>query len=135
MVNTQRRTGLHILLLASLLIAAACTPPVLTTPAPAQFDEAAFWEAFPIPEDAETVAVGQGFDLGFATQIIEPELFDFNAAWLEAQGWSQQAPTEAMITPPRQRWRKDDVELLVELLPPDQQGRTVVWLSVASLER
>ena len=29
------------------------------------------------------------------------------------QGWDQQAPTEAMITVPSQRWRKEGVELLV----------------------
>ena len=122
----------RIVLLASLVLVGGCTPPVLTTPTPAAFDEAAFWESFPLPEDAELVPVVEGFDIGFATGMIEPELFDFYAAWLEEQGWSQQAPTEAMITLPHQRWRKDGVELLIELQPLDEQGRTVVWIQLLS---
>ena len=42
-------------------------------------------------------------------------------------------PTEAMITLPHQRWRKDALELLVELQPPDEQGRTIAWIQVAPL--
>jgi len=78
------------------------------------------------------VSGAEGFDIGFATRMIEPELFDFYGRWLRQQGWSQQAPTEAMVTLPRQRWRKDGVELLIELHPPDEQGRTVAWVQVVS---
>jgi hypothetical protein len=74
--------------------------------------------------------VGEGFDLGFATSTIEPELFDFYAAWLRPQGWRQQAPTEAMVTLPHQVWRKDEVELLIEIQGWDEQTRTVVWMKL-----
>ncbi len=121
-----------IALLTSLLVLSGCSLPVTPTPTPTAFDEATFWKSFPLPEDAELVPVVEGFDIGFATGMIEPELFDFYAAWLEEQGWSQQAPTEAMITLPHQRWRKDGVELLIELQPLDEQGRTVVWIQVLS---
>lgn len=123
---------LTIALLTSLLVLSGCSPPVTPTPTPTAFDEATFWKSFPLPEDAELVPVVEGFDIGFATGMIEPELFDFYARWLREQGWSQQAPTEAMITLPHQRWRKDGVELLIELQPLDEQGRTVVWIQVLS---
>lgn len=123
-----------LLLLASLVVCAGCTPPVQPTPAPAVFNEAAFWQEFPLPEDAETLPAGEGFDKGFATRLIEPDLFDYYAHWLREQGWSQQAPAEAMITLPRQRWRRDNVELLIELQPLDEKGRTVVWLEAQTLQ-
>ncbi len=88
---------------------------------------------FPLPADAEVVPVVEEVYVGFATGLSEPEMFDFYAAWLGQRGWQQQAPTKAMITPPHQRWRKGDVELLIELQPPDEQGRTVVWVQVSSL--
>jgi hypothetical protein len=93
-------------------------------------DEAAFWESLPRPDDFEGVEVGEGFALGFATQMIEPELFDFYGAWLREQGWRRQAPTEAMVTLPHQVWRRDGSELLIEIRGLDDQGRTVVWLQV-----
>ena len=128
----RRATGL--MLLASLLVWAGCTPPEPITATPAGFDETAFWQDFPLPEDAETLAPGEGFDKGFATAMIEPDLFHFYASWLREQGWSQQAPTEAMITLPHQRWRKDSIELLIELHPLDEVGRTAVWLEAKALE-
>jgi len=121
---------LTIALLTSLLVLSGCSPPVTPTPTPTAFDEASFWKSFPLPEDAELAPVVEDFDIGFATAMIEPELFDFYAAWLEEQGWNQQAPTEAMITLPHQRWRKEGVELLIELQPLDEKGRTVVWIQL-----
>jgi len=94
--------------------------PVPPAPTTTPFDESAFWESFPLPEDAELAPVAEGIDLGFTTQIVEPELFDFYAAWLRERGWAQQAPAEAVITMPRQRWRRDEMELLIELPPPDE---------------
>jgi hypothetical protein len=94
------------------------------------FDESSFWESLPRPDDAERVSVGDGFDLGFSTRMIEPELFEFYAAWLREQGWRRQAPTEAMVTMPHQVWRRDGRELLIEIRGLDDQGRTVVWLQV-----
>jgi hypothetical protein len=91
-------------------------------------DETVFWDAFPLPDDAEIVPVVEGFDLGFATAMVEPEVFDAYAAWLREQSWQQQAPTEAMITLPHQSWRKDGAELLIEIQGLDDQGRTIVWL-------
>jgi len=127
-----RAAGL--LLLASLVVCAGCTPPPQATAAPTVFHEEAFWQELPLPQDAETLPAGEGFDMAFATTLVEPALFDFYANWLTEQGWSQQAPTEAMITLPHQRWRKDGVELLIELQPPDEKGRTVAWLEARLLE-
>ena len=101
----------------------------------APLDEAAFWEAFPVPEDSEPVPVVEGFDLGFATVMIEPELFEAYGAWLRDQGWQQQAPTEAMETLPHQTWRKDGAELLLEIQGADEEGRTIVWVQLTMLER
>lgn len=120
-------------LIAFGLLVVACSPSPPATPTEVSVDEAAFWERFPLPEDAEPVAVADGFDQGFATRMIEPEIFDFCAGWLTQEGWNQQAPTEARVTLPHQRWRKDDTELLIELQPFDHQGRTVVWLRLESL--
>jgi hypothetical protein len=94
------------------------------------FDESAFWACIPLPDDAETIPVVEGIDLGFATSMIEPEVFDFYVGWLNDHGWQQQAPTEAMVTLPHQRWRKGGAELLIEIRGLDEQGRTVVWLQV-----
>jgi len=123
-----------IALLTILLLSTGCTPPrpQPATPAPA-FDEAAFWESLPLPENATVVPAGQHYGLAFATDMGEPELFEFYAPWLREQGWSQQAPTEAMVTLPHQRWRKGDVELLIELQPVDEQGRSVARFQVALL--
>jgi len=122
-----------IVLLAGLLLWTGCTPPVLRTPTPAPaFDEAAFWESFPLPDDILLVPTAEGFGLAFATGMIEPELFEFYAQQLSDQGWSQQAPTEAMVTMPHQRWRRDSLKLLIELQPLDDTGRTVVWCQVES---
>ena len=100
----------------------------------APLDKVAFWDAFPLPDDAEIVPVVEGYDLGFATTMIEPQLFDLYAAWLRDQGWQQQAPTEAMQGRPHQRWRKDGAELLIELQGLDDQGRTVAWLQLTILD-
>jgi WD40 repeat protein len=114
-------------------------PPAAQSPAPSpspsaeRFDELAFWASFPLPPDAELLPVVEGIDLAFATNLIEPELFESYGIWLRGQGWSQQAPTEAMVTPPRQRWRKDRVELLIEIPGLDETGRTLVWAQVTDL--
>ncbi len=94
-------------------------------------DEAAFWDAFPLPDDAEMVEVGEGFDLGFTTAMIEPEVFDAYAAWLRDQDWQQQAPTEAQVTLPHQVWRHGGAEFLIEIRGLDEQERTIVWLQLA----
>jgi len=99
----------------------------------APLNETAFWDAFPQPDDAEVVPVVEGYDLGFATAMSEPQLFDWYAAWLRDQGWQQQAPTEAMQTRPNQRWRKDGAELLIEIQGVDDQGRTVVWFQMTGI--
>jgi hypothetical protein len=121
-------------MLASLLIAASgCaigpTPADPTESAPA-FDERSFWESLPRLDDAVAVEVADGFHLGYATGMIEPELFDLYATWLSDHGWHQQAPTEAMLTLPHQTWHRDGLELLIELHGLDEQGRTIVWLKL-----
>lgn len=105
---------------------------VISTAGAAPLDEAAFWDAFPLPDDAEVVPVVEGYDLGFATALSEPQVFDYYAAWLRQQGWQQQAPTEAMQTLPHQVWRKDGAELLIEIQGLDEQGRTVVWAKLTT---
>jgi hypothetical protein len=87
----------------------------------------------PLPGDAELVPVVEGFYIGFTTGLTEPQLFDFYAAWLSQRGWVLVAPTEAVVSQPHQRWRKGDLELLIELQSPDERGRTVAWLQVSSL--
>lgn len=87
---------------------------------------------FPLPGDAEIVPVVQGFYIGFATQLIEPQLFDFYTTWLSQRGWVRVAPTEAVVNRPHQRWRKDNQELLIELQPPDAKGRSVAWVLVSA---
>jgi hypothetical protein len=77
--------------------------------------------------------VVEGIDLAFTTDLPEPEVFDYYATWLESNGWSQQAPTEAMITPPHQRWRKDGAELRLEIPGLDEAGHTQVWVQVTYL--
>ncbi|TEU17916.1 MAG: hypothetical protein E3J21_07205 [Anaerolineales bacterium] len=86
----------------------------------------------PLPGDAELVPVSEEFYIGFTTGLIEPQLFDFYAAWLSQRGWVLVAPIEAVVSQPHQRWRKDDLELLIELQSPDERGRTVAWLQVSS---
>ena len=98
------------------------------------FNEAAFLESFPLPDDAELVEVVEGFDGGFATSMTEPELFDAYGEWLEGQGWTQQAPAEATVTLPHQVWRTARGELLLEIQGLDDQGRTVLWLKVTKVQ-
>jgi hypothetical protein len=121
------------LLILLLVSAWACTAEV-APPGPTEggtgFDEEALWRDLPLPDDAESVPVGEGIDLGFATRMVEPELFDFYAAWLSDHGWRQQAPTEAMVTLPHQVWRKEGAELLIEIQGLDEEGNTVVWIAV-----
>lgn len=132
-MNRRRLGPFWILLLLVTCSTWGCLPRETPTRPPESasgFDELVFWERLPLPDDAETRPVVEGVDLGFATRMIEPELFDFYATWLEEQGWQQQAPTEAMVTLPHQRWRKGGAELLIEIQGLDGQGRTVVWLQV-----
>jgi hypothetical protein len=121
---------LFVLLLVSVWGCEAETTPGDPTADLLDLDEDALWEVLPLPDDAVTVQVSKGFDLGFATGMIEPELFEFYATWLRQEGWQQQAPTEAMVTLPHQVWRKDRVELLIEIQGLDELGRAVVWIQV-----
>jgi len=132
-MDRRRFRQFWVLSLLVIVLAWGCLPqetPTGPTDGASGFDELAFWERLPRPDDAEIVPVVEGVDLGFATGMIEPEVFDFYAAWLTDQGWRQQAPTEAMVTLPHQVWRKDAAELLIEIRGLDEQGRTVVWLQV-----
>jgi hypothetical protein len=122
------RPKAHLLIVAvltGLLLWTGCTPPVLPTTAPA-LDEAGFWDDFPLPDDAELIPPPDGYGLAFDTAMVEPELFDFYTEHLQDEGWSRQAPTEAMITLPHQRWRKDGVDLIIELQSVNEAGRTIV---------
>ena len=96
----------------------------------APFDEPAFWDTFPFPEDAQFGAVVEGYDAGFATAMTEPELFDAYADWFRETGWKQEAPIEAISTLPHQVWRNDGAEFLLEIRGLDEAGRTVVWVLV-----
>lgn len=97
------------------------------------FDKLAFLDSFPLPDDAELVEVPDSFDGGFATSMTEPELFEAYGEWLMDQGWTQQAPTEAMVTLPHQVWRTEGGELLMEIQGLDDQDRTVMWVQVTSV--
>jgi outer membrane protein assembly factor BamB len=88
---------------------------------------------FPLPGDAEVVPVVEGFYVGFVTSLSEPELFDFYTARLGQSGWELVAPTAAVVERPNQRWRNGEVELLIELQSPDEQGRSVAWVQVSSV--
>jgi hypothetical protein len=103
---------------------------IISSGGAAPLDETAFWDAFPLPDDAEIVTVTEGYDYGFATSMIEPEVFDAYAAWLREQGWQQQAPAEATVTLPHQTWRKDGAEFLIEIQGLDEQNWTVVWVNL-----
>jgi hypothetical protein len=105
-------------------------PPDCDAPSPADAGEAAFWESLPLPDDAEVIPVVEGIGLGFTTRMAEPELFDLYAMWLDQEGWKRQAPTEAMVTLPHQRWRRNGTELLIEIRGVDEQDRTIVWLQL-----
>lgn len=105
---------------------------VISSGGAAPLDEAAFWNAFPAPEDAEVVEVAEDFDVGFATAMTEPEIFDAYAAWLQEQGWQQQPPTEARAALPHQVWQKDGAELLIEIQGLDEEGRTIVWVQLTA---
>jgi hypothetical protein len=97
------------------------------------FDQDDFWTSFPLPQDADIVPAVEGIDLAYTTRLVEPQVFDFYSDWLESQGWDQQAPTEAMVTLPNQRWRKDVAELHIEIPGQDTTGRTEVWVQLAFL--
>jgi hypothetical protein len=98
----------------------------------APFDEEAFWNELPAPDDAEGVEVMAGYDVGFATAMTEPEVLDAYAGVLSEQGWQQQAPAEAMETLPHQVWRTEGAELLIEIQGLDADGRTIVWMKLTT---
>ena len=85
-----------------------------------------FWDAFPVPDDAEAAEVVEGADIGFATGISESVLFEYYAAWLRGQGWELVAAQGAsgLI----QDWAKEGARLHLELQGIDDQGRAVVWM-------
>jgi len=78
-----------------------------------------FWDAFPIPDDAEGVEVVEGVDIGFATAMDQYQLFDYYRAWLRGQGWELVAV---------QDWTKEGATLHLELNNIDDQGRAVIWV-------
>jgi hypothetical protein len=96
------------------------------------FDETAFWNDFPVPDDAEGTPVTDDYDGGFLTSMTEPEIFEAYAQWLTEEGWQQQAPVEATETVPRQIWRTDGAELLIEIPGVDTEGRTFVWIRLTT---
>ena len=102
-----------------------------TPPAEEGFIEDNFWAALPLPDDADLVPVVEGVDLAFATALSEPEIFDAYAEWLTEQGWQQQAPTQAQISAPGQRWQKDVAEFSIEIPGQDAEGRALVWLQIS----
>ncbi|MEJ2209090.1 MAG: hypothetical protein P8129_08660 [Anaerolineae bacterium] len=85
-----------------------------------------FWDAFPIPDDAEGVEVVEGVDIGFATAMDENHLFDYYRAWLRGQGWELVAAQGAsgLI----QDWSKDGAHLHLEVNDIDDQGRAIIWV-------
>jgi hypothetical protein len=88
----------------------------------------------PLPEDAEAAAYQPDEGCVFATNLIEPQLFDFYTRRLQENGWRRQAPTEAMVTLPHQVWGRDDVELRIEIQGLDDQDRILVWLHALESE-
>jgi WD40 repeat protein len=97
---------------------------------PSSFDFNFFLETFPLPYDFDLLPTTQGMGINFATGLVEPQIFDFYAAWLSEDGWQQQAPIEAMVTLPHQIWRKDGNELYIEIQGLDDQDRTLVWVEM-----
>jgi hypothetical protein len=96
------------------------------------FDEVAFWNDFPVPDDAEGTPVTSDYDGGFLTSMTEPEIFESYAQWLTEQGWQQQAPIEATEPVPQQVWRTDGAELLIEIPGVNADGRTLVWIRLTT---
>lgn len=96
------------------------------------FDEEAFWDEFPVPDDAEGTPVTDDYDGGFLTAMSEPEIFEAYAEWLAEEGWQQVAPIEAMETIPHQAWRTEGAELLIEIPGVDEQGSTIVWIRLTT---
>ena len=98
-------------------------------------DEKRVVGSLPRPDDADPVQVSEGLGWGFTTSLIEPELFDFYTESLEERGWRRQAPTEAVVAPPHQVWRKNQYRLLIEIQGIDEHGRTIVWLQLEDMGR
>lgn len=135
MVREGSRASWGALVAVALVLgsASACTGDGEATSAgekAAPFDETEFWASLPRPADAEGSEVGEEFDEGFTTALVEPALFDFYSGWLSEHGWQQQAPTEAMASLPHQVWQKDGLKLLIELGGLNEQGRTIVRLQL-----
>jgi len=91
-----------------------------------------FWDAFPLPDDAEGVEVVEGVDIGFATAMAEHQLFAYYGAWLRGQGWELVAAQGAsgLI----QDWAKEGARLHLELQSIDDQGRAVIWVQFEAAE-
>lgn len=135
-MNRKRLKQLWTLTLLMIILAWGCKAeeaPASSIRDTSDIEETAFWECFPLPDDADTIPIAEGIDLGFATGMIEPEIFDVYAAWLSEEGWRRQAPSEARVTLPHQRWRKDGVELLIEIRGLDERGRTLVWIQLEEM--
>ena len=87
----------------------------------------------PLPPDARPATPQPDDGCVFTTSLIEPQLFDFYTHQLQADGWQRVAPTEAMVTLPRQIWRRDERELIVECQGLNRQSRTMVSLILKDL--
>lgn len=91
-----------------------------------------FWDAFPIPDDAEAVEVVEGIDIAFVTAIPESQLFEHYAAWLRGQGW--ELVTAQGASGLIQDWAKDGAQFHLELQGIDDQGRAIIWAQFKAAE-
>lgn len=108
---------------------------VISSGGSAPLDETTFWEAFPLPEDAEMVPVVEGVDMAFATNLPAQRVLDLYGAWLRQQGWERQPPPEGVSSPyPFQVWRKENFDFLIEIQGPDEAGRAVAVIQLQQSE-
>lgn len=99
---------------------------IIPVPEAAPLEEEAFWQAFPLPDDAEFLPVVEGVDAGFSTTFLPPSrILDFYGAWLRLQGW-ERVPTTEQAPYPHRQWQKEGAQLLIEIQGQDEAGRTIV---------
>ena len=101
--------------------------PQTPTPTLPPFDATSFWEALPLPDDAEIEPVAEGVDLAFSTAWVEGQIFTFYEDWLQTRGWQPQPADEP---PTRRIWRYGETELLIEIYILNERGRLVVWVQI-----
>ena len=99
-----------------------------------RFDKLAFLTDFPLPNEAEIVETSDDFDAGFVSPAGEADLFDAYDEWLRGEGWTLQAPAEAVAALPRAVWRTDGAELLIEIQGTTDQELTEAWIKITKLE-